>query len=91
MIFLSIIAKPGRQHKNRPLPWKSYLVARKQGRCAQKALAGKEFDPEIRLGFRRVWRALYRAGAGRAIGRPTGRPYNGITLFLGRKWFARPA
>jgi hypothetical protein len=26
---------------------KSKLVARKQGRCAEKASAGKEFDPEI--------------------------------------------
>jgi len=28
MIFLSNIAKTGRQHKNRPPPWKSHLVDR---------------------------------------------------------------
>jgi hypothetical protein len=36
---------------------KGKLVARKQGRCAEKASAGKEFQPEIRLCFRRMWRA----------------------------------
>jgi len=35
----------------------SKLVARKQGRCAEKASAGKEFCPEILLCFRRMGRA----------------------------------
>jgi uncharacterized protein YktB (UPF0637 family) len=39
---------------------KSKLVARKQGRCAEKASAGKEFPPEIQSCFRRRRRA-YRA------------------------------
>jgi hypothetical protein len=39
---------------------KSKLVARKQGRYAQKASAGKEFQPEIPSRFRRKRRA-YRA------------------------------
>jgi len=39
---------------------KSKLVARKQGRCAEKASAGKEFPPEIQSFFRRRRRA-YRA------------------------------
>jgi hypothetical protein len=37
-------------------------VARKQGRCAEKASAGKEFQPEILLGFRRMGRAARAPG-----------------------------
>jgi hypothetical protein len=33
------------------------LVARKQGHGGEKASAGKEFQPEILLGFRRMGRA----------------------------------
>ena len=36
---------------------KSKLVARKQGPCAGKASAGKEFQAEIRSGFRKLRRA----------------------------------
>jgi hypothetical protein len=43
-----------------PFLLKIKLVARKQGRCAQKASAGKEFAPEIPPCFRRERRA-YRA------------------------------
>jgi hypothetical protein len=47
---------------------KSRLVTEKQGRCAQKASAEKEFHPEIPPGFgRRAYRA------------PAGRPYTAIT------------
>jgi len=63
-------------------------VAWKEGRCAEKASAGKEAHPEIPPCFRRV---------GRAIGRPVdktrlraGRPYNGLTLFLAEEKLARP-
>jgi len=38
------------------------LVARKQRRCAEKASAGKEFCPEILLGFRRMGRAARAPG-----------------------------
>jgi hypothetical protein len=38
------------------------LVARKQGRCTEKASAGKEFHPEILLGFRRMGRAARAPG-----------------------------
>jgi len=40
----------------------SKLVARKQGHCAEKASAGKEFCPEILLGFRRMGRAARAPG-----------------------------
>jgi hypothetical protein len=36
---------------------KSKLVARKEGRCAEKASAGKEFYPEILPCFRKMRRA----------------------------------
>jgi hypothetical protein len=38
-------------------PGKSELVARKQGRCAQKASAGKVFHPEIPPCLRKMRRA----------------------------------
>jgi len=40
-----------------PFLRKSKLVARKQGRCAEKASAGKEFQPETPPRFRRMRRA----------------------------------
>jgi len=60
---------------------KSRLVARKQGRYAEKASAGKEFASEIAPYFRRKRRAY------RAPGRD---PYNAIAQALGKGRLARP-
>jgi len=40
----------------------SWLVGRKEGRCAEKAPAGEEFFPEILLGFCRMGRAARAPG-----------------------------
>jgi hypothetical protein len=64
-----------------PFLRQSKLVARKQGRYAEKASAGEVFQPEIQPRFRR---------RGGLIGRPAGRPYNGIPLSRGEEGLARP-
>jgi len=43
------------------------LVARKQGHGAEKASAGKEFQPEILLGFRRMGRAARAPGHAKRV------------------------
>jgi hypothetical protein len=65
------------------------LVAGKQGHCAEKASAGKEIHPEMPPCFRRARRAIRRPVFGE-LSRAAGRPYNGITLFLGKERLARP-
>jgi hypothetical protein len=57
------------------------LVARKEGRCAEKASVGKKFCLETPPGTRKM---------GRAIGGPAGRPYIGISQVLGKERLARP-
>jgi hypothetical protein len=58
------------------------LAAWKQGHCAEKASAGKEFRPEILLRFRRMGRAARAPGAGR--------PYFGKPLFSEKERPTRP-
>jgi hypothetical protein len=53
------------------------LVARKQGRGAEKASAGGESHAKIRCGFRK---------GRRAIRRLAGRPYKRITRLLREEW-----
>ena len=60
---------------------KNGLVARKQGRGAEKASTGLEFLAEVCFGLRKLRRA---------IGRPAGRLYNGKTQQLLKAQVARP-
>jgi hypothetical protein len=76
---------------------KSKLVARKQGRCAEKASAQLFriadfgfriflvffFNPHSAIGIPQF--------GGGPIGRPAGRPYNGITLFSGERMACPPS
>ena len=76
--------------------WESKLVAREQGRYAQKASAHLFWISDC--GFRiflvlffNPHSAIYNPQfGGGPIGRPAGRPYNAITRFLGKERLARP-
>jgi len=71
---------------------KSKLVARKQGRYAKKAAAQlfRISDCRFRIFLFSFSIRIPQFGGG-PIGRPAGRAYNGITLFLGEEGLARPA
>jgi hypothetical protein len=79
-----------------PFLRKSKLVARKQGRCAEKASA--QLFRIADFGFRIFWVFFFNPHSaigipqfgGGPIWRPAWRPYNGITLSLGKERLARP-
>jgi hypothetical protein len=82
-------AKPEANRKLRtPFLRKSKLVARKKGRYAEKASAGKEIQSGITPCFRKARRAIGRPARSRVLS--TGRPYNGFNLLRGKEGLARP-